>query len=320
MTRSARRHGVEVSVVINAFQQAATVDLMLSALRAQDFAGDWEVIVVDDGSADATSDVVARHQASLTSLIYCRQAHAGNRWSAARNLGMRISAGNVLIFLDGDMIPDRDLVRRHAEAQAGETCVLAGNRLWRNPATDLNSAASPHDQLAALAASASSADPESRRHESREAQFRRQLIESDYPWRACFGCHVSFIATTGEFFDENMQGWGPADIELACRLHYRHNLPVRYEPTIRAWQVESVAAVGNPFRTGDRQAATELVRQVCYMITKYPELPLRQLFTIGWDRIVLGPDGTWATVPKGEGGDPAQTLERALAWYALRQS
>jgi len=313
---AAHRTSLDASVIINTYQQEATIGLLLTALRQQDFSGGWEIIVIDDGSDDRTPEIVARHVNTIGPPVRYRQlTHNGNRWSAARNLGIRISAGETLIFLDGDMIPDRDLVRRHVTQQAREPCLLAGNRMWRSLATDLGSSASPQRQLEALASSELSNDPVQRSREAHETRWRQELLATVHPWRAWFGCHVSVPASRDVWFDEDMAGWGPVDIELACRLHDRHGTLVRFHPEIRAWHLESDGAISNPFRTGDPRAATQYVLQVCHMIRKYPHLPLRDLLAVGFDRIAPAPDGTWVTVPRGMGGDPQDTLDMALAWH-----
>lgn len=306
----------DASVIVNTYQQANTIDLALTALRQQDFTGDWEIIVVDDGSRDNTTNIVGQHMnTSDIPLALCQQEDRGNRWSAARNVGARESAGKILIFLDGDMVADRDLVRRHVEEQTREPGLLAGNRLWRHPSHDIDPNATPEQQLDELARSTASLDPIQQRRETYETRWRRELVTGPYPWRAWFGCHVSVPASNDVRFDEAMIGWGPADIELGYRLYHHGGMRVRYLHEIRAWHLEYDEAVNNPFRTGDGDSATQYVWQICHMITKHPDADLRSLMTMGFDRLVQVPDGSWTAVPRGEGGDPQQTLDAALVWY-----
>ncbi len=88
-----------VSVVMPCFNAASTIGFAVESVLAQDFA-DFELIVVDDGSKDAS--VAAAHQLAARDgrvRVIC-QANAGP--SAARNRGIRQSVGGVLAFLDAD--------------------------------------------------------------------------------------------------------------------------------------------------------------------------------------------------------------------------
>jgi glycosyltransferase involved in cell wall biosynthesis len=87
-----------VSVVVAAWNQAAWLGQAIESVRAQTLA-DWELVVVDDGSTDATREVVARH-AGDGRIRYVHQAH-GER-SAARNRGIAASSAPLLAFLDAD--------------------------------------------------------------------------------------------------------------------------------------------------------------------------------------------------------------------------
>lgn len=83
---------------------------------------DWAIIVVDDGSSDATADVVARFSDPRIRLV--RQSNAGV--SAARNRGLGEVSGDAVLFLDGDdwLAPDA-LARLTAALEVEPHCVAA---------------------------------------------------------------------------------------------------------------------------------------------------------------------------------------------------
>ncbi len=91
-----------LSVVIPVCNGAATIGVCLNAVFGQQLdRSSFEVIVVDDGSADHTTEVVSRFPANLL-------RHDSNRGStAARNTGIRAARGEWIAFTDGDCVPSR---------------------------------------------------------------------------------------------------------------------------------------------------------------------------------------------------------------------
>jgi glycosyltransferase involved in cell wall biosynthesis len=84
------------SVIVPAYNAAATLARALDSVLAQSWAA-HEIIVVDDGSSDATAAVAATYGDSVR-CVY--QPNAGV--SAARNAGARAASGDWLAFLDAD--------------------------------------------------------------------------------------------------------------------------------------------------------------------------------------------------------------------------
>jgi GT2 family glycosyltransferase len=89
-----------VSVIIPVHNEAKTLEDCLRSLEQQSRQHqDLEIIVVDDGSTDATPDLV-RHFPQVRLL---RQEQQGP--AAARNNGARAARGEIILFTDGDCIP-----------------------------------------------------------------------------------------------------------------------------------------------------------------------------------------------------------------------
>ena len=85
-----------VSVVIPAYNVERLIRQTLDSVLAQTYR-DFEVVVVDDGSKDATAEVVSGYGEPVRCI---RQANAGP--SAARNRGLREARGEFVAFLDAD--------------------------------------------------------------------------------------------------------------------------------------------------------------------------------------------------------------------------
>ena len=108
----------DVSVVIPAFDAAGTLSAQLDALAAQDAELDWEVVVADNGSTDATPALVRARAAGFP--VPLRVVDAADRRGSchARNAGARASRGAVLLFCDADDVVAPDWVHEgHAALQ-----------------------------------------------------------------------------------------------------------------------------------------------------------------------------------------------------------
>src|ERR671914_179204 len=90
-----------VSVVIPCYNQAHFLGEAIESVLAQNYPH-FEVVVIDDGSTDNTSEVASRYPG-----VRCiRQENQG--LAGARNTGIRHSSGSYLVFLDSDdrLLPD----------------------------------------------------------------------------------------------------------------------------------------------------------------------------------------------------------------------
>jgi glycosyltransferase involved in cell wall biosynthesis len=92
-----------VTVVIPCYNQAHFVGEAIESVLSQSYRN-FEVVVVDDGSTDNTSEVASRYGEEGVRLI--RQENRG--LAGARNTGIRHSRGEFLVFLDADdrLLPD----------------------------------------------------------------------------------------------------------------------------------------------------------------------------------------------------------------------
>lgn len=94
------------SVIVPVYNGAAVIERCLEALAGQTAPPDtFEIIIVDDGSTDATVQRVerwaAQHESCQVRVI--RQAHTGP--AAARNQGAAIARAPLLLFTDADCLP-----------------------------------------------------------------------------------------------------------------------------------------------------------------------------------------------------------------------
>ena len=100
-TRVVESRGALVSVIIPCFNQAQYLPEAVESVLAQEYSN-WEIIIVNDGSQDNTSDVAsALARANPDRRIrLLEQANGG--LAEARNAGIRASAGEYILPLDAD--------------------------------------------------------------------------------------------------------------------------------------------------------------------------------------------------------------------------
>jgi glycosyltransferase involved in cell wall biosynthesis len=95
-----------VSVVIPTYNRERLLSRAIASLLDQTYPqSQYEIVIVDDGSTDATDHMVQQLAAESTQRIrYLRQNRSGP--AAARNLGIQHSQGEIIGFTDSDCIVD----------------------------------------------------------------------------------------------------------------------------------------------------------------------------------------------------------------------
>lgn len=99
-----------VSVLLPTLNEADTVGRALESLADQTY-GDFEVVVIDDGSTDGTVEVVRRHEADLPALEVIERTDERGI-ASARNRGIEAASGELLACQDADDWSHADRLRR----------------------------------------------------------------------------------------------------------------------------------------------------------------------------------------------------------------
>ncbi|MDX6496942.1 MAG: peptidoglycan-N-acetylglucosamine deacetylase [Blastocatellia bacterium] len=128
--RRERHHSGEqyepfVSIIVPAYNEERVIEATLRSLLNSDY-DNFEIIVVDDGSQDRTSEVVREHFGEQPLVKLFTEPNAGK--ASALNLGLRHAKGDVIVALDADtQFPGntiRMLARRFVDPEIG---AVAGN-------------------------------------------------------------------------------------------------------------------------------------------------------------------------------------------------
>src|SRR5689334_10974235 len=103
---------MKISVIIPIYNEEKSIKDCLESLDKQSFR-DFEVILIDDGSTDKTSVILLNLKITNFKFQILKQNHLGP--GVARNLGAKNAKGEILVFVDADMIFDKDFLEKLTE-------------------------------------------------------------------------------------------------------------------------------------------------------------------------------------------------------------
>jgi glycosyltransferase involved in cell wall biosynthesis len=107
-----------VSVIIPVYNAASTLAACLDAVSRSQYR-DFECLVADDGSTDASRDLAARYRVS----IYRSESRRGP--ACARNMAAANARGDILLFIDADVCIEADTITKVVEAFDGNASLDA---------------------------------------------------------------------------------------------------------------------------------------------------------------------------------------------------
>jgi glycosyltransferase involved in cell wall biosynthesis len=110
------------TIVIPTFQRRDTLCAAIEAICQISYAGEVDIVVVVDGSTDGSAEAVSEIKCPFP-LNVVSQANAGA--ARARNRGATLATGEIILFLDDDMMCCPDIIEQHAMSYAvGADAVL----------------------------------------------------------------------------------------------------------------------------------------------------------------------------------------------------
>jgi glycosyltransferase involved in cell wall biosynthesis len=129
---TARREGekVNATVLLCTYNRCALIPKVLDSLAAQSLPDSftWEVIVIDNNSRDQTRVVVEEYERKFPDRFrYVFEAEQG--LSRARNTGIRNARGEVIAFVDDDVIAEPDWLKNLTASLFRGTWAGAGGRI-----------------------------------------------------------------------------------------------------------------------------------------------------------------------------------------------
>jgi glycosyltransferase involved in cell wall biosynthesis len=200
----------------------------------------FELIVVDDGSEDGTHAMIDRLGVSYR-LSYVRQANQGR--SSARNHGIRLARGSLVILTDDDCLAVPEFISAHVSAHRGRDRTLVRGSIYNIAPVKFFQDPSEAVLFPGLRVNVKNLEnlrrycirsedvllhfgrirQDHRRKTAFEKAVEQAIEDGIVPWIACTGANISFLRNrqTQEdiVFDEAFGGkWSNEDIELGFRL------------------------------------------------------------------------------------------------------
>jgi glycosyltransferase involved in cell wall biosynthesis len=112
-----------LSIIIPTYNEEKYLPLLLDSIKSQDY-HDYEIIVSDDSSKDATRNIAKQYR--------CRVLNGkGGSPARARNRGARQAKGEILLFLDSDVIMPKDFLKENLGEFIQKGLVSAS--VWAKP-------------------------------------------------------------------------------------------------------------------------------------------------------------------------------------------
>lgn len=204
-----------ISLVIATYNWPQALSVVLASVRVQR-TRPLEVIIADDGSRDDTRALIAREaQSSPIPIVHVWHEDTGFRLAAIRNKAIVQARGDYVVQIDGDIVLHAEFLTGHARfARRGS--YVQGSRALMSEALTTRLFAGRDVPL---------------RWYTRGITHRANAVYA--PWLSRYvrgprgamhrtrGCHMAFwrddlVRVNG--YDEQMEGWGREDSELALRL------------------------------------------------------------------------------------------------------
>lgn len=119
-----------ISVIIPTYNRVETLQKCLDHITHQSISAEnYEIIIVDDCSTDQTSEFCKQYCSLTNNVFYERNEH-NKGLASTRNVGIRHSKGDLLVFLDNDLLVDFDYLKwitKYYEGHADEKIVVVSN-------------------------------------------------------------------------------------------------------------------------------------------------------------------------------------------------
>ncbi len=188
-----------VDIIIPCYNVEHIVEKCIVSVKSQQYKGDLQIFLINDGSTDQTGKILAKFSDQRDFSVLHLEQNSG--LSTARNKGITAGNGEVIVFLDSDMVVKENWIEEHIRALGEENVVgVIGDSI-------LPKGIKPNTLDKYL-------------YDSRRGA--RQFGEGtpiSFPYFLFNNSSVKrVIFDVVELFDESIKSYGGEDTELAIRL------------------------------------------------------------------------------------------------------
>lgn len=255
----------KASVIIPTFNRRVILEKALLALARNTAPPDtFEVVIVDDGSTDGTEDMIRALDVPYE-IVFAKQQRGGA--ARARNRAIQLARGEIMIFIDSDIVVVPGFIETHLEAHRQPMCVAVGQVVHTN---DLD-------------------NPDS-------ASFRITDLSSAFFATGNVSVAKDHLLEAG-LFDEAFDQYGWEDLELGRRLRNLGLVRVKIPEAVGYHYKEHLTAASIPKH---RQREKERGRMAIVFYERHPGFATRMQLELspvmfGLDRLLS--IGNWPNSP-----------------------
>jgi len=278
-----------ISVIITVFEQTDSLIPLLYCLGNQTIKSPFEIIICDDGSSEeALRQISGDRQLSQLDIRYVWQSKNGYRAARSKNNGIRCAKGDLLVFLDGDILVRPDFLEKHLDAHQSPGQIVCNPRKWiigemvQN--TQFKTSSRFLHELRSLAKESPDMLFSVLETLSIDIDACEQFdwSQSDSPWMSCVGFSLSLDKSNAVIFDENFEGWSPEDREFALRLSLKHGYTVLFREDIEVYHLDicSTGRIPGQCLPNSHLQIVPLLKNMLYVRDRYPHENLTDLLSL----------------------------------------
>lgn len=249
----------KVSLIIPAYNNEEYVSFTLKALMHQSCSfDDWEIVLVDDSEDER---MLQFKEWQIPNLRIIEKEHSGR--ADTRNVGIQNSNGEILIFMDSDMIVDEHFVENHYDCHLKDDCDIALGKVnhivndYKDKVRQIVDA-NEINKLEDIITKDDYLNLTRIVFQNREA--------ADYiGWVCCLFSNCSVkreVLEKSGVFDVDFVGWGLEDIELGYRF-FKEKFKFSFFENIKNYHVDHV--------TDSSKMLVEMGKNLKRLYKKHPD-------------------------------------------------